>query len=220
MADSTSKNKDNGVLLKVLTAHYHSLVSARSDETILKQFSNLLRFLKRQDADFLETSISKKHESSRLPVLTPEELRGASLDDLDKLVNADETTRKDLEFIAIERFSVPRGSMRSFSNKEMLVEKLRALISNERAHDTIGAIARSRCLAQKSLLITRSAKETRDTAIITLTWTLSAHSLNWMILKLISLPLPTAMQIFQIGKREPYWLIGSIKLKPRVVTIK
>jgi hypothetical protein len=142
MADSTSKNKDDGVLLKVLTAHYHSLVSARSDETVLKQFSNLLRFLKRQDPDFLETSISKKHESSRLPVLTAEELRGASLDDLDKLVNADETTRKDLEFIAIERFSVPRGSMRSFSNKEMLVEKLRALISNERAHDTIGAIAR------------------------------------------------------------------------------
>ena len=142
MADSTSKNKDNGVLLKVLTAHYHSLVSARSDETILKQFSNLLRFLKRQNTDFLETSVSKKPESSRLPLLTPEELRGASLDDLDKLVNADATTRKDLEFIAIERFSVPRGSMRSFSNKEMLVEKLRALIRNERAHDTIGAIAR------------------------------------------------------------------------------
>jgi hypothetical protein len=77
-----------------------------------------------------------------LPTLTDEELRRASLDDIAKLVSDEETPRKHLECIAIQRFSVPRGSMRSFSNKRMLVDKILTLIANERTHETIGAVAR------------------------------------------------------------------------------
>jgi hypothetical protein len=73
-----------------------------------------------------------------------EELRNASLDDLDRIVGNDATPRKDLEFTAVERFSVPRGSMRSFSNRKMLVDKLRVLVDNERTHEAIGEIARGR----------------------------------------------------------------------------
>ena len=65
-----------------------------------------------------------------------------SLGDLEELVNNEGTSRADLEFVAAERFSVPRGSMRSFSNREMLIAKLRTLIGNERTHQTIGAVAR------------------------------------------------------------------------------
>ncbi len=64
--------------------------------------------------------------SSRiLPAINEAELRNASLDELEKIVTDAGTARKDLEFIAIQRFSVPRGSMRRFSDKQMLVDKLR-----------------------------------------------------------------------------------------------
>jgi hypothetical protein len=145
MRSGTPNNKQSEVLLKVLTAHYHALVSARSDETLLKEYSALLRFLKLRKTRSLEDSAHAEHrtDTSRpLPTLTAEELRKASLDDIDKLVCDDVTSRKDLEYIAIQRFSVPRGSMRSFSNRRMLVDKLRALIDNERTHETIGAVAR------------------------------------------------------------------------------
>jgi len=58
------------------------------------------------------------------------------------MVSNDAIARKDLEFIAIQRFGVPRGSMRSFSNRQMLVDELRTLISNERVHETIRVFGR------------------------------------------------------------------------------
>lgn len=145
MTDGAPDNKDSGMLLKAITAHYHSLVAAGSDETILKQYAALLRFLRSGKAQFLgEPGHSKNRTDTRklLPTLSDEELRRASLDDIDRLVSDESTTRKNLEYIAIQRFSVPRGSMRSFSNRKMLVDKLRTLIGNERTHETISAVAR------------------------------------------------------------------------------
>jgi hypothetical protein len=134
-----------GVLLKVLTANYNALVSARSDEAVLRQYSVLLRFLKSQPDDFLEVHAQTKQRNDKSLLLTGirgEELQSVPLDELERLVNDDGISRKHLERIAIDRFSVPRGSMRSFSNRQMLVEKLRSLIDNERAHQIIGVVAR------------------------------------------------------------------------------
>jgi hypothetical protein len=143
MIEGTPDNQDHGALLKVLTAHYRALVSARSDETILRQYSTLLRFLKSKPPHFLnERGDAKAHSSPPVPTITEEELSKASLDDLERIVTDATTTRKELEFIATRRFSVPHGSMRSFANREMLVDKLRTLIGNERAHEAIGAVAR------------------------------------------------------------------------------
>jgi hypothetical protein len=144
-ADRIPETKKRGGLLNVLTAHFHALVAAGSDETILRQYSALLRFLKSGKGELLEAAAhaERRARASRpLPTLSEEELRRASLDDLARLVSDEATPRKELEFIAIQRFSVPRGSMRSFSNKRMLVDKLLTLIANERTHETIGAVAR------------------------------------------------------------------------------
>jgi hypothetical protein len=153
MAKGTRDKKETEVLMKVLTAHLKTLVAAGSDETLLRQYSALLRFLRSRDTNFLESLPRAKHRtdlSSRLATLGGKQISNASLDDIDKLVNDEATARKDLEYIAIQRFSVPRGSMRSFSNKQMLVDKLRTLIGNERTHETIRAVAR------------RQAKQTSD----------------------------------------------------------
>jgi hypothetical protein len=143
MTSGAPKNKEHEILIKVLTAHFHALNAAGSDAMILRQYSALLRFLKSEKCDFLEVASHTEHHADiSRPTLTEEELRRASLGDLERIVSDDVTPRKDLEFIAIQRFSVPRGSMRSFSSKRMLVNKLLTLIANERTHETIGAVAR------------------------------------------------------------------------------
>ena len=148
MTKSNSKRDDDkagSLLLKILTAHYNALVLARSDDNVLKQYSALLRFLRSQSHDFLNDHAPTKHHNEKSefsPALFEQGLETASLDDLQSLVTNEQVSRKHLEQLAIERFSVPRGSMRSYSNRKMLVEKLRSLIDNERAHQIIGAVAR------------------------------------------------------------------------------
>jgi hypothetical protein len=146
MTDDTSDDRDSGALLKVLMAHHRALVSARADETILRQYASLLRFLKAKHPHFLSESgdagVTRTARAGPKPTINEEELHRASLDDLERIITDARTPRKDLEFIAIQRFSVPHGSMRAFANREMLADKLRTLIGNERAHQAIGAVAR------------------------------------------------------------------------------
>jgi len=148
MTQSNKKREDSKVarpLLRILAAHYNSLALAHCDESILRQYSALLRYLRSKPDAFLDgRTPTKRHddESIFLPALFEQGLQTASLNDLDILVNDQELPRKLLERVAIERFSVPQGSMRSYSNKQELVEKLRSLIDNERAHQIIGAGAR------------------------------------------------------------------------------
>jgi len=143
MKDRNPEDRSNSAdLLKVLTAHYNSLVSARSDESLVREYAALLRFLRSPQGKAIIGQKQRTGSSARRPPnVTAEQLRTASLDDIERLVMDDHTPRKDLEFIAIERFSVPRGSMRSFSNRQMLVDKLLTLTANERTHQTITAVA-------------------------------------------------------------------------------
>jgi hypothetical protein len=138
------ETSESDLLLKVLTTHFHSLVSAKCDEVLLKQYSALLRFLRSRKGRSLEElfGAADRQRSRGTATVNAEQLRRMTLAELEKFVNDEATTRANLEFVAAERFSVPRGSMRSFSNRPMLVTKLRTLIANERTHQTIGAVAR------------------------------------------------------------------------------
>ena len=138
------KASDSGLLLRVLTAHFNALVSAHSDEAVLRQYSALLRFLKSTPEGFLEHFAQANRRKAPALDLDERDVQRSSLEDLEKLLNDEATPRRYLEHIAVQRFSVPVGSMRSFSNKQTLVDKLRSLIDNERAHETIGAVARGK----------------------------------------------------------------------------
>jgi hypothetical protein len=138
------EGRETEALVRVLTAHYNSLVSAEANGDLLRQYSVLLRFLRRHAASLFREpprGISKKNQQSGRK-FNAETLRTAPLEEIERIVNGGGLLRKDLEQIAIERFSVPSGSMRSFANREMLVDKLATLINNERAHRTIGVVAR------------------------------------------------------------------------------
>lgn len=58
------------------------------------------------------------------------------------LVEDEGLGRKALERIAIERFAVPKGSMRSYPTIGALREKLMTLIRNDFAHHTIANVSR------------------------------------------------------------------------------
>src|SRR6266542_2299510 len=98
MRDRSSNKPKTGVLLRVLTSHYQSLVSAHSDESLLEQYATLLEFLKSDKCDFLEGTGHRGHSTD--PVqgvlrLSDEELRKASLGDIKKLVDNVAITRRE-----------------------------------------------------------------------------------------------------------------------------
>ena len=150
MSDDKHAKNAGGIttLLKVLSKHYNILVSTGSDQAFLKNYSALLKFLrsaKREDINhifFRPTALVQKLAQSE-PKFTDSDIANFSIEELEKLLNDNATPRKFLERIAIHRFKVPQGSMRSFSNRRMLVEKLATLIRNEQAHATIDTVARS-----------------------------------------------------------------------------
>jgi hypothetical protein len=140
-------------LYDVLAAHRRALVAAGCEKQILNEYSILLHFLRPRSESRLsempasptENVIASSKQTFQRPqkrLISESEVMESSLDQLQELVRDDAVARKDLERIAIQRFSVPRGSMRSFSNRRMLVGKLLTLIRNEQAHETISRIAR------------------------------------------------------------------------------
>ena len=82
-----------------------------------------------------------KQEKQTQTTISPSEVAQLSLEQIERLVADEKTSRKTLEAIAIERFQVPRGTMRSFASIGMLKEKLTTLVQNERAHRTISSMA-------------------------------------------------------------------------------
>lgn len=133
-------------LLRVLTAQYDTLRVARSDPALLDKFAALLKYPRSVNLDDMERILSvqilpKISNTSSFDIANGP-LADVSLDEIERIANNEATSRKELEQIAIQRFKVPKGSMRSFSTKDMLVEKILTLVRNERAHTIIGNVAR------------------------------------------------------------------------------
>lgn len=135
-------------LLKVLGEQRRMLVAAESDETLIDQYGALIRFLRAANVEelgwiFSEHPPSYKSAASEELEISEAELANMPRDEVERIISDESTPRKYLERIAIYRFQVPRGSMRRFSNREMLVGKLSTLLQNEQAHSAIEAVARA-----------------------------------------------------------------------------
>ena len=134
-------------VLKILEQQRKTLTYADSDREIVETYSAVLKHLAQlSQVEILElhTAAPKNRKVRRK---TPEpsiEMDKLSLAEIEKLTTDESTPRKTLEEIATERFQVPRGSMRSFSNVQNLREKIITLVQNERAHQTISAIAQQK----------------------------------------------------------------------------
>jgi len=142
-----SRKQREGVatLLRVLGEQRRALIAAGCSDMILHQYQALIQFLQAATPRELEgifgNTLSLPHQK-RLDESNEKEMSNLSDVEIEGLVNEARTPRTTLEKIAIYRFRVPRGSMRSFSNREMLVEKILTLLQNEQAHRAIEKVAR------------------------------------------------------------------------------
>lgn len=134
----------DSALQKVLEGNLRALIAAQADRALIEQYSRLLSFVKKHGLDGLERKTRKPSMSTRLDSrIPPKNVLELPLEELLRFVTDESVPRKQLEVVAADRFGVPRGSMRSFSNRRMLVDKLRTLIRNEQAHATIRNLAKS-----------------------------------------------------------------------------
>jgi hypothetical protein len=132
-------------LLKVFEAHRKSLEPTGASIALLDLYASLLKSLHKLSDTQIETLLSAPSDftsiKSRKTIVVPD-VTAMTLDEIEAMVSKEQTPRKILEAIAIKRFHVPKGSMRSFQNIELLREKLTTRIQNERAHHTIRDVAR------------------------------------------------------------------------------
>lgn len=143
----SKKPSDIGTLVRVLSKQYDALVSANSDQTLISNYFALIQFLQSATKDEKERIFSTHNprtikRSRSDSQYHDSDIAQLSIGELEKIINDKNTPRTLLERIAIQRFRVPRGSMRSFSNRRMLVDKLSTLIRNEQAHAIIDNVAR------------------------------------------------------------------------------
>lgn len=145
MTDSNEQIANFRKVLVFLEAQRRSLSIAGAGDEFLAAFSSVLRFLKElPKSQILELTGAKsaqtKNRQARL--VGDFQMTSLSLDEIERIATDIKTPRKILEEIAVSRFHVPKGSMRSFQNIEMLREKILIRIQNERTHKVIGEIAR------------------------------------------------------------------------------
>jgi hypothetical protein len=123
-----------------------ALQLAGSSSELLSTYSMVLEFLKNlPKSQIMELGGTKELAARKFSkqLIGDHDFELLSLDAIEKIVTDEKSPRGILERIAIARFHVPKGSMRSFQNMEMLREKLLIRIQNERTHQTIGEMARS-----------------------------------------------------------------------------
>ena len=134
-------------VLKFMELQSRSLAHTNAAQDIQLGYSAIIRYLGRLPESEIERlfaqSKSKKENvdlRQELMIGDPETL---SLEDAEAIARDESSPRKLLELIAISRFQVPRGSMRSFSNVRALREKIITMIQNERGHETVSLMAKN-----------------------------------------------------------------------------
>jgi hypothetical protein len=132
-------------VIRVLSVQQRALMEAGASDELLDMYRAVVRYLSQMSDDdlsrILHPSPARDQEKHTKDIMSLSDAAALSLDQIEQLVADDKTSRKTLEAIAIGRFQVPRGSMRSFANMNMLREKLTTLVQNERTHLAISSVA-------------------------------------------------------------------------------
>jgi hypothetical protein len=145
MNETTAKKDGFRTVIRLIDAQRKALVEAEARGDIIHAFEAVIKYLHRMP-DY-QVSRMLGDDSPKPSTLRREAaIKSAStlsLDAIENTLNDDQATRAELEAIAIGRFHVPRGSMRSMGNLELLREKLRTFVQNEQTHATITELARN-----------------------------------------------------------------------------
>lgn len=130
-----SENKRPAInrLLSYLRRDLASLKEVGVDQEFLDLYARLVEVAGKA----LSTSNGgeKRADAGRQAIYA--RVKGMTLDQLEEFVVGDEISRVALEVVATEVFSVPKGSLRSYRNKEELLRKVISMIEGRKAHISI-----------------------------------------------------------------------------------
>lgn len=132
-------------VLRLLSLQRKALADAGADANLLGTYNAIVRHLSKLTEQEVETLLNASKGRSQEQVLSNAQLArlaALSLEEIEAVMSNEHASRKQLEAIAVSRFHVPKGSLRSFQNVQNLREKLFTMIRNERAHQTISEVAR------------------------------------------------------------------------------
>lgn len=136
---------DYKTALRLIEGHRRLLQDAHSDAEVLRAYEAIVRFLYRLPPSQLDKLLGRKASGSSAIVELERrsaEVSNLPLDKVEESVFDSSTSRKMLEAIAIGRFKMPKGSMRSIGNIDQLRTLIINFIDNERAHESISEVAR------------------------------------------------------------------------------
>lgn len=141
-------------LLDTLSRTAKYLEGLNIDPSLLNSYKKLLRFLRSRPPEAIleilrETdSTSHKIPKKLQPPLSDQEIHAMPIDKILEMASNPETPRKHLEQIASVRFGVTPGGLSVLRNRQALQEKIRTLVSNENAHNSITRAAGQQGAAQ------------------------------------------------------------------------
>lgn len=144
----TDDSKDLAALraiTKLLDTQRRILIDAHADPDIVRVLGALTRHLfNLPDAQALRIINGSRHGSlsAARRLSDAPKMAALSLKEVESLTENPKTPRTILESIAVGRFQVPRGSLRSLGNIDQLREKIQTMARNEEAHATIAEVAK------------------------------------------------------------------------------
>jgi hypothetical protein len=134
-------------LLDVLSRTGKYLDGLGIDQSVLKSYERLLRYLRAQPIASVQEILGEvPPRKSRAAQVHPTELTDREILEMspssilaaasDRLV-----PRREIERIAVLRFGMTAGGLSYLRSRHALIEKLRTLIGNEDTHESIGRAA-------------------------------------------------------------------------------
>lgn len=131
--------------VKILDAQRRILIDSRAELELTEAMSAIIRHLHGLSDNAVQKIVGGPRHKESVKSRKDQEAAAAadmSLAAVEAAINDVSTTRLKLEAIAVGRFQVPRGSLRSLGTVEQLRDKVSTLASNERAHETISSVAK------------------------------------------------------------------------------
>lgn len=138
MSDDRSHVRNLKRVISYLRKNLASLREAGVDEEFLAAYKEIIENSPNVEGRLASISVSKE---DKVDLFGKMDINAMSLSDVEAMVSNPMASRSILEKVATTYFGVPKGSVKSYRNKETLLIKIRSLIDGRKAHNSIERLA-------------------------------------------------------------------------------
>lgn len=145
MSEQNPRNDDFKKAVRIISSQREQLRHADAPQSIIDALEKIVSHLNRLPPHAVNRLIGNAGQKSPKQERLEQQIERAkslSIKEVERIIERSEISRLELEAIAIGRFEVPKGSMRSFTNIDLLREKLQTFVQNEKSHIAISRLAK------------------------------------------------------------------------------